>query len=318
VFRLKQPADGRLLVGFDKADDAGVYLLTPNVAIVQTVDFFTPIVDDPLWYGRIAAANSLSDVYAMGGKPVTAMNIFCFPEELGADVMNRILKGGLEKTIEAGCTLVGGHSVQDKELKFGMSVTGTVNPKRIFSNDRAESGQVLVLTKPLGTGIITTAAKWDDCPPRLLNEAVENMAALNDKACEGMLATSATSATDVTGFGLMGHLSEMTRASGVRARVSAKDLPIYDGVLNLVDKEYVTRGDKLNRAYSGDVKIAKGIDPRLENIIFDPQTSGGLLISMPEKDVAAFKKFMKKHKREAWVIGEILDEDKNGLIEVTK
>ncbi len=315
VFGMKQPLNTNLLVGFDKADDAGVYQLNLDLALVQTVDFFTPIVDDPTWYGRIAAANALSDVYAMGGKPLTALNIFCFPEELGAPLMRQILQGGLEKIIEARCTLVGGHSVKDSEIKYGLSVTGLIDPQRIFSNDRALPGHSLVLTKKLGTGIITTAAKWEDCPKGILDEAIETMATLNVKACEEMLKTRATSCTDITGFGFLGHLSEMARASRVNIRIDAHAVPFYDGLFELIDQDYITRGDVTNRKYAGPVKFKK-VSSQLQKIFFDPQTSGGLLISMPPEDVAAFQRRMKQYGQETWVVGQVLMGNERGLIEV--
>jgi selenide, water dikinase len=319
VFKLKHSADPNLLVGFDKADDAAVYRLTPDLALVQTVDFFTPIVDDPVWYGRISAANSLSDVYAMGGKPLTALNIFCFPgdfeESHAVDIISKILGGGLEKMTEAGCTLVGGHSVQDPEMKYGLSVTGTIDPKRIFSNDKLQPGQILVLTKKLGTGIITTAAKSQDCPETLLDGAVRQMATLNDKACSAMLKTGATGCTDITGFGFMGHLSEMTRGSGVSVRIEASQVPRFAGVEALVEKKYLTRGDKTNREYTAPSKM-EGVDEVTKKILFDPQTSGGLLISMPSGDFESFRKEMRQSGQDAWKVGEAIAKDPAGSIEV--
>jgi selenide,water dikinase len=312
---LKQPADPHLLVGFDKADDAGVYQISPDLALIQTVDFFTPIVDDPVWFGRIAAANSLSDVYAMGGKPLTALNVFCVPEDLDPQTIGEILQGGLEKMIEARCTLVGGHSVKDPELKYGLSVTGTINPNRIFSNDKAHLGQALVLTKKLGTGIVTTAAKFEDCSEELLNEAIEQMSWLNEKACEAMLKTDATSCTDITGFGFLGHLSEMTRASSMKAVINASQIPYFKGLEKLIADEYVTRGDKTNREYAEPV-IFNNVDKVMQSILFDPQTSGGLLISMSKDNVEKFQSEMKKIGQESWLVGEITAKDPKGTIEV--
>jgi selenide, water dikinase len=316
---MKQTADPNLLVGFDKADDAAVYRIAPDLALVQTVDFFTPIVDDPVWYGRIAAANSLSDVYAMGGKPLTALNIFCFPGHLeetkAAELVSKILGGGLEKMTEAGCTLVGGHSVQDPEMKYGLSVTGLIDPKRILSNDKAKPGQVLVLTKKLGTGIVTTAAKFEDCPEALLDEAIHQMAALNDKACAAMLKTGATGCTDVTGFGFMGHLSELTRGSGVSVRIRAGQVPRFEGLESLIRKKYLTRGDITNRGYAAPNTLT-GIDEATAKILFDPQTSGGLLISMPASDFETFRAELRRAGQDAWLIGEVLSNDPLGSIEV--
>jgi selenide,water dikinase len=305
VFNLKQPADPNLLVGFNHADDAGVYRLegAPHLALVQTVDFFTPIVDDPLWYGRIAAANSLSDVYAMGGKPLTAMNILCYPEELGPEVMSQILKGGLEKMKEAGCTLVGGHSVADPELKYGLSVTGLINPSRIFSNEKAKPGQALVLTKKIGTGIVTTAGKARKCPPSLLEETINQMARLNDRAAEAALKTNASTCTDITGFGFLGHLSEVVKASRISARIDSSRVPFLPGVHDLVRKGFLTKGDRTNREYCGDhVHFGDKVDRVTQSLLFDPQTSGGLLIALPQEDVARLAV-------EHWVIGETLPFD---------
>lgn len=312
---LKQPADPRLLVGFDKADDAGVYLISPELALIQTVDFFTPIVDDPIWFGRIAAANSLSDVYAMGGKPLTALNVYCVPEDLDPKVIGQILQGGIEKMTEAKCALVGGHSVKDLELKYGLSVTGTIHPGRIFSNDKALVGQALVLTKKLGTGIITTAAKFEDCPKKLLKEAIEQMARLNERACNAMIKTDATSCTDITGFGFLGHLAEMTRASQVKAKIYSKKIPYFKGLEKLIADEYVTRGDKTNREYANNV-VFKNVEMFMQSILFDPQTSGGLLISMSKSNVEKFQLEMKKAGQQSWVVGEITAKDRKGSIEV--
>lgn len=313
---LKPSPNPNLLVGFDKADDAGVYLLNSELALIQTVDFFTPIVDDPFSYGQIAAANALGDVYAMGGKPLTAMNILCYPEELGSETMSQILAGGLKKTEEAGCTLVGGHSVRDAEMKYGLSVTGVIHPGKIFSNDRAQPGQVLVLTKKLGTGIVTTAAKFEDCPSPLLEETIRQMATLNDKACEAMVRTGATSCTDITGFGFLGHLSEMTRASGVSVRIHSQKLPVLKELEPLVADGYITRGDKSNREYAGSVEFQE-VPPFLQHVLYDPQTSGGLLISMPAADFENFQSYMRKHGQDAWLVGEVLKPHAGGAIKVS-
>jgi selenide,water dikinase len=317
VKNIPQVKDPNLLVGYDHADDAGVYLLKDGKqALVQTVDFFTPIVDDPFTYGQVAAANALSDVYAMGGTPLTALNVFCAPEDMSPEVIGEILKGGADKLREAGCVLVGGHSVKDKELKFGMAVTGLINPKKVLSNDKSRVGDVLVLTKPLGTGIITTAAKNNDCPPKLLKKAIEQMSKLNKKACLAMLKHDAHSCTDVTGFSLMGHLSEMTRASGVKARVFMSKVPRYDGINKLIEDEYFTRGGAVNREYAMPYKIDKKISEIDQHLIFDPQTSGGLLVSLTSKDADRFVKDMKSQGESAWIVGEILKKDSKGFIEV--
>lgn len=315
VFNLVQPFRPELLVGFNKADDAGVYQITPELALIQTVDFFTPIVDDPYWYGQISAANALSDVYAMGGEPVTALNILCYPEEMGIGPLKKILKGGLDKVIEAGATLVGGHSVNDSAMKFGMSVTGLINPKRIFSNDLAQPGQVLVLTKSLGTGIIVTAAKFEDCPKKLLEKTMKSMATLNKLACQAMLETGATSCTDVTGFSLLGHLSEMVRASQISVQLFQKHIPYDEYVLKLVKDEYFTAGGAKNRAYALKINL-KNVKSDLQHVLYDPQTSGGLLISMPREDFSQFQDRLRNAGQEAWMIGEILGKNPKGRIEI--
>lgn len=296
--------DENLLVGFNHADDAGVYKISADQALVQTLDFFTPIVDDPVWYGRIAAANSLSDVYAMGGKPLTVMNILCYPEAQGAELMGKILFGAQEKVNEAGATLVGGHSVKDKELKFGMSVTGLINPSRIFSNDQLKPDQVLVLTKKLGTGIATTAAKRGKCPDKLLNEAIHQMATLNNKSCEQLLKTKATACTDVTGFGFLGHLSEMLRASKVGADIYFNQVPVLEGVLDLAKKGFLTGAVKSNLGYAVPVEWAD-VNETLKQVMIDPQTSGGLLAGIPEDEVTSFVNSMNQNGLSAWVVGKV-------------
>ncbi len=306
------PKDPRLLVGFDKADDAGVFQMTPDLALVQTIDFFTPIVDDPLWFGRIAAANALSDVYAMGGKPLTALNVLCYPEELGPEIMGKILAGGLEKILEAGAVLVGGHSVRDDEMKYGLSVTGEISPQRIFSNDKLKSGQKLILTKKLGTGVITTAAKRNKCPKEFLQPAIDQMATLNKNACAAMLETSATGCTDVTGFGFLGHLSEMVRGSGLSVKIEASKLPLLDGTLQLIKKGIVTGAAAGNRAYSCDLEISRDVSGEILHAMLDPQTSGGLLISIPEEDVTSYLlKFKALAGFQPWVVGEVLEKSES-------
>lgn len=299
------PKDPNLLVGFNHADDAGVYKISEDLALVQTLDFFTPIVDDPIWYGRIAAANALSDVYAMGGKPLTTMNILCYPEDEGPELMGKILKGAQEKVLEAGATLVGGHSVKDKELKFGLSVTGTINPKRIFSNDQLKPKQYLILTKKLGTGITTTAAKRDRCPEKLLNEVVKQMATLNNKSSAALLNTTTTAVTDVTGFGFLGHLSEMLRASQVGAEIYYKQVPILDGVLELVKSGFLTGAVKSNLGYCVDIEW-ENISDLLRQVFIDPQTSGGLLAAIDESEIDSLISQMKLQGLPVWIVGKTL------------
>jgi selenide,water dikinase len=272
-----------LLVGFDLADDAGVVRLDADRALVQTVDFFTPVVDDPYLYGAIAATNALSDVYAMGGTPLTALNILCWDTELPHELLHEILRGGLDKVREAGALLVGGHSVTDDEVKYGLSVTGLVHPDHIWRNQGARPGDVLVLTKPLGTGIVTTAAKQDACPATLFDEAVRVMATLNRAARDAAVGLEVHAATDVTGFGLAGHAWEMAFASGVTLRFRAGRLPVFPGVVALAEAGHLTRGDRDNRPYVRDLRF-DGVSAALQSVFVDPQTSGGLLFALPRAD----------------------------------
>lgn len=285
------PADPNLLVGLITGDDAGVYRLTDDLAIVQTVDFFTPIVDDPYLFGAIAAANSLSDVYAMGGRPITVMNILCFPiKERDPNELAAILRGGADKVQEANANLVGGHSVEDPEPKFGLAVTGLVHPQRVTTNAGAQPGDVIVLTKPLGTGIVTTAAKFDEADEETFASAVSSMATLNAGAAEAMRAVGIEpngdgvhAATDITGFGLLGHLYQMAKASGVGIEINQNALPLLPNVERLAAKNNVTAGGKANLAYVSDaLTVAPDVSPIRLAVLADPQTSGGLAICVSE------------------------------------
>jgi len=281
-------ANPNVLVGFDTADDAGVYQLTADLALVQTVDFFTPIVDDPFTFGSIAATNALSDVYAMGGKPVSALSIVAFPAEGSADVLEAIMRGGLEKMREAGCAVLGGHSVSDPELKFGYAVTGTIHPDRIKANAGARAGDALVLTKAIGTGAIATALKKGVVLPESMEAAIASMQTLNRAACEAMLAFHVHGCTDVTGFGLIGHAREMAVASGVTLEIEAAAVPQLPGALEAIRAGAVSKGLRNNREFAEcAVDAVAGLDPALLELLYDPQTSGGLLISLPEADAAA-------------------------------
>ncbi|GIX49140.1 MAG: selenide, water dikinase [Candidatus Tectimicrobiota bacterium] len=280
--------DPRVLVGTSTADDAGVYRLSDELALVQTVDFFTPIVDDPYTYGRIAAANALSDVYAMGAKPLTALNIVCYPEKLDPEGLALILQGGQERATAAGVAVIGGHTVTDKELKYGMAVTGIVHPERVVTNAGARPGDWLVLTKPLGTGILTTAFKAGKGTPELVARVAESMWTLNDVAAEAMLAHGVHAATDITGNGLLGHAWEMARASGVRLRLRATAIPVFEEALYFARRGYLTRGDVSNREYTqGHVQLDPRLSPEQVRVLFDPQTSGGLLIALPPAQAEA-------------------------------
>ncbi|MDQ6701390.1 MAG: selenide, water dikinase SelD, partial [Acidobacteriota bacterium] len=280
-----------LLIGFDTADDAGVYRLTDDLALVQTVDFFTPIVDDPFTFGAIAAANSLSDVYAMGGKPITALSILAYPAQGDLDDLEAILKGGASKIHEAGCVIAGGHSITDDEVKFGYAVTGTVHPQRIKANSGARAGDVLVFTKLLGTGIIATAAKRGIAREADVDGAIASMLTLNLAACETMLRFDVHGCTDVTGFGLLGHAREMAVGSGVTLEIEAERVQFLPGAMDYARLGAIPGGLKNNRDFAScDVRIVKEIPVELENLLYDPQTSGGLLISLPERDAASLER----------------------------
>lgn len=274
-----------VLVGFDTADDAGVYKLTPELALVQTVDFFTPIVDDPYTYGAIAAANALSDVYAMGGKPISALSILAYPAKGDLDDLEQILKGGAAKIHEAGCVILGGHSIADDEVKFGYAVTGAVHPDRYKANAGAQTGDVLVFTKRLGTGVITTALKREIASEAHVQAAIDSMLLLNRRACEAMLEFEVHGCTDVTGFGLIGHAREMALASGVTLEIDTATLQFLPGALDYARQGALPGGLKNNREFaSGAVELAREIPAEVENLLYDPQTSGGLLISIAERD----------------------------------
>jgi len=285
--KLARQHDPNVLVGFDHADDAGVYQIAPDQALVQTVDFFTPIVDDPYTFGQIAATNALSDVYAMGGRPLTSLALVCFPEKADLAILERILAGGLSKMVEAGCTVIGGHSIRDDETKFGYAVTGLVHPKKILANGGAKPGDALILTKPLGTGVISTAIKNGKAEAGWIDAAVQSMTTLNKLAAEltGKKHYRVHAMTDVTGFGLIGHAREMALASGVALRFSSKDIPVLPGAFDCIRGGHVPGGLKANREFAECVVgYEVPIDEELKTLLFDPQTAGGLLISLAGDD----------------------------------
>lgn len=281
-------SDPRLLVGIETSDDAGVFQLSETLALVQTVDFFTPIVDDPYWFGRIAAANALSDVYAMGGTPLTALNIVGFPDgQLPLEVLGEILRGGGDAAQEAGVAILGGHSVRDPELKFGMAVTGTVHPAEIVTNTGARPGDVLFLSKPLGTGLLTTALKRGALQESELEDATRVMATLNLLAGQVLRRLGVRGATDITGFGLLGHALELARGSGVTLELEAAALPHFPGVLELAGRGFLPGGGKVNREHvSPHVTFAESVSESYRVLMVDPQTSGGLLMAVPEARAA--------------------------------
>jgi selenide, water dikinase len=276
-----------VLVGFDKADDAGVYKLTPELALVQTVDFFTPIVDDPHTFGAVAAANALSDVYAMGGRPISALAIVAYPQTDGVETLTEIMTGGAEKVREADCVIVGGHSINDAEIKFGYAITGTVHPDRVLSNAGARPGDALILTKCIGTGVVSTALKRGLASEAHVDASVASMLELNRAACEAMLAFDVHGCTDVTGFGLVGHAREMARGSEVTLEIESSAVQFLPGAVDYARQGAIPGGLKNNRSFAAaDIELADGIPEEIVNLLHDPQTSGGLLIALPETDAA--------------------------------
>ena len=299
---IPRAANENVLVGFDTADDAGVYKLTAELALVQTVDFFTPIVDDPFTYGAIAAANSLSDVYAMGGRPISALSILAYPAKGDFDDLEEILKGGAEKMREADCAILGGHSVADEEIKFGYAVTGTVHPARVKANAGARAGDALVFTKRLGTGVISTALKRGMAHQADVAASVESMLTLNRAACEAMLKYDVHGCTDVTGFGMIGHAREMALASGVTLEIDVDRLQFLPGALEYARLGAIPGGLKNNREFAScAVQATRAVAAEVEGLLYDPQTSGGLLISLAEADAAALTASF----RDAYLLGQV-------------
>ena len=358
--KLARQHDPNVLVGFDHADDAGVYQIAPDLALVQTVDFFTPIVDDPYTFGQIAATNALSDVYAMGGRPLTALALVCFPEKGDLEILERILAGGLSKMMEAGCTIVGGHSIRDDETKFGYSVTGLINPKRVLTNGGAQPGDTLVLTKAIGTGVISTAIKKDRAEQSWIDAAVHSMTTLNKAAADVLglggdamnhadargslprahpkepgssernpaelrstaqtMASEPTqvvqkfdvhSLTDITGFGLIGHVREMALASNVAVRLHADRIPLLEGAVECVRAGYIPGGLKANRDFTECmVEYDGAIADERKTLLFDPQTAGGLLIALPSQEADRLVSELDKVGLPAARVGEVEASDK--------
>jgi selenide, water dikinase len=297
-----------VLVGFDHADDAGVYQIAPNMALVQTVDFFTPIVDDPYTFGQIAATNALSDVYAMGGRPLTSLAMVCFPEKSDLEILEQILAGGLSKMMEAGCTVIGGHSIRDDEMKFGYSVTGLIDPNRVFANSGAKPGDALVLTKPLGTGVISTAIKKQKAEPAWIDAAVASMTTLNKRAVEVISTKSyqVHGMTDVTGFGLIGHARELALASQVSLRLYSARVGLLPGATECVLAGYIPGGLKANRDFAECVvQYEDEIAEETKTLLYDPQTAGGLLISLPAADAQNLIQELKHTGVPAMHIGDV-------------
>jgi selenide,water dikinase len=310
--KLARQHDPNVLVGFDQADDAGVYLIGPDAALVQTVDFFTPMVDDPYTFGQIAATNALSDVYAMGGQPRTSLALVCFPEKADLTILERILAGGLSKMIEAGCSVIGGHSVRDEEMKFGYSVTGLIDPARVLKNGGALAGDRLLFTKALGTGVISTAIKKKAAEQPWIDAAIASMTTLNKKAAEVISGGFAVHAmTDVTGFGLIGHAREIALASTVSLRFYASKIPLLDGAMECVRAGHIPGGLKANREFAECVVgYEDGISDEMKTILFDPQTAGGLLISVAPDHATELTQALNTAGVPAVEIGEVLPSTK--------
>jgi len=303
-------SDPKLVTGYEHAEDAGVYKISDDLALVQTVDFFTPTVDDPFTFGQIAAVNAMNDIYAMGGTPLTAMNIVCFPvKTMDKSVLRDVLLGGLDKMREAGVLLVGGHSVEDNEIKYGLSVTGTIHPDRVLFNRGARPGDKLILTKPLGTGIVSTAIKAGAAGADLVGRATACMTTLNKKAAELMIAAGDIhSCTDITGFGFLGHACETIEGSGVGLRIAAAELPILEGVRDLVESGYLPGGLYRNRNYRlGQVQKAPSCPDWILDVCFDPQTAGGLFFSLPAGKAQPLAEAMRRAGiKDAAVVGDVV------------
>lgn len=313
--KVPQTTHPNLIIGFNYADDAGVYKISDDMALVQTVDFFPPIVDDPYQFGLIAAANALSDVYAMGGKPLTALNIVAFPANLPASVLTDILRGGSEKVEEAGAVIVGGHSISDRELKYGIAISGIVDPKKVVTNVGAQEGDQLYLTKPLGIGLITTGIKRNIVSEELIKLVINLMAELNRKPAELMVKYHATAATDVTGYGLLGHTFELADGSRKTIRLFSDRLPLLPDALKLAEAGMIPGGALANRQFMENrYLMANKIDNYLEDVLFDPQTSGGLLICIPQKYAESFEKELKDKDIFAKRIGQVEEQEAYPLV----
>jgi len=316
--KLPRQEDPNLLVGFSNKDDAGVYRLTDNLALVQTTDFFTPIVDDPYTFGQIAAANALSDVYAMGGRPLTALSLVCFPEDGDLDVLEKILAGGIDKMTEAACTIVGGHTIRDPEIKFGYAVTGLVNPAHVWTNTGARPGDKLLLTKPLGTGVISTALRKGAAKDSWVEAAVKAMTTLNRDAALALAAgkDAVHCVTDITGFGLLGHIHELATGSKVSLRIDTSQLEFLEGALECAAAGHLAGGLKKNREYIGGcVEFADSVPEDVRHLLFDPQTSGGLLAAVAPNQLDAACKTLAEVHCSAMLIGEVLEKT-SPLLEV--
>lgn len=312
---IRPSEDARRIVGFDLSDDAGVFLLDDDTVLVQTVDVITPIVDDAEVFGKISATNALSDIYAMNARPLTALNIVMFPDkQLPLTVLSAIMRGGLAKCEEAGCALLGGHSLRDEEVKYGLAVTGVAKRSEIITNAGARVGDVVILTKPIGTGLVSTAIKRGRVSKKLLERAITSMTTLNKSAAQSMARVGANACTDVTGFGLLGHAAQLAKASEVTLEIEASKVPVLNGAWELVKKGMAPGGTKNNiKAYKHLVKAAKGLDESLFDLLFDPQTSGGLLITTPADKANVLVQELKKRRTLAPALIGVVKRRKQGI-----
>jgi selenide,water dikinase len=312
----KQPFDPNLLVGFDQADDAGVYRLRDDLALVQTLDFFTPIVDDPFDYGRIAALNSINDVWAMGGTPITAMAITCFPKKgLDFAILTEIMRGGLSVLTENKVALVGGHSVDNEQIMFGYSVTGVIDPNKVATNAGAKPGDVIILTKPIGTGVISTGIKLARAPAKVVEESIATMLTPGKYAAAAIVKFDVKAATDVTGFALLGHAWEVARASNVTIEIDSARVPLINGALELARAGLMTGADKTNREYVGEeIEVASTVDPNLMKLFYDPQTAGGLLLAISADRADDLLTELRKNYPQAEIIGRITGRGANAIM----
>lgn len=307
----KQNSD-KIIVGFENSDDAGVFRLDEERALVQTVDFFTPIADEPEIYGRIAAINSMNDIYAMGGIPLTALSIVCYPQKGDWDVLGEILLGGQKAMNAENVVVLGGHSVDDQEIKFGYAVTGIIEINKVTPNSGAKKGDVLVLTKRIGTGVISTGIKFEKASDNAIEASIKTMTTSAREASKAMQEVGANGCTDITGFGLLGHAFEMAKASKVTFKLDSQKVPLLPDVLELIEQKMLTRGDRNNRTYVGEtVRFENGVSGQMQSALFDPQTAGGLLISVEKSKV----ELLQSKLEESWVIGEV-EEYREHLIEV--
>jgi selenide,water dikinase len=318
VSKLELSSHPDLIIGLDPPDDAGVFRLSEDSAIVQTLDFLTPVADDPYEFGQIAAANSLSDVYAMGATPITVMNIVCFPScDLETGILPRILEGGLDKIKESGATLVGGHSVDDPEIKYGLSVTGIVHPDQVWSNSRAKTGDAVILTKPIGTGIIATAVKGGLASEDQVKQAVKTMSTLNKHAAQIAKDFHVHACTDVTGFGLGGHLIEAAKGAGLRIEIDTEKIGVLDGVMEFATMGLLPAGAHKNKNFfATHICVAQKTDRVRSDLMFDPQTSGGLLIFMAQDQAVQCSDIMEKNGIPARLIGRVKGPDTNGFLDI--